>query len=275
MGWRGLVRSSETPCVRLEDPTLLTGAGKYVDDLEQAGMAHVVFVRSPVAHGTITSIDVERRRGDAGRRRRVLGSRRGRPRPGPVPGLPDDAGRASTARSSPRTACASSATSWPPSSPRRGRRPSTPPRRSSSTTTRCPSSTIAGGRAGARRADRCSPSTAPTCASPPTFGDDVDPLEGADAVAEVDDGQPAARRRADGEQRHRRRARRADGGLTCWVSHQAPHAAHARHGAGARAGARRSCASCARGSAAGSARRPRCTSSTSSPRRRPGRSAAR
>ena len=32
----------------------------------------------------------------------------------------------------------------------------------------------------------CSPSTARTCASAPTFGeDDVDPLEGADAVAEV------------------------------------------------------------------------------------------
>src|SRR5262245_60484963 len=43
---------------RLEDPTLLTGAGKYADDLVEPGMAHVVFARSPVAHGTITSIDV-------------------------------------------------------------------------------------------------------------------------------------------------------------------------------------------------------------------------
>jgi carbon-monoxide dehydrogenase large subunit len=43
---------------RLEDPTLLTGAGKYVDDMVEPGMAHIVFVRSPVAHGTITSIDV-------------------------------------------------------------------------------------------------------------------------------------------------------------------------------------------------------------------------
>ena len=46
------------PVVRLEDPTLLTGAGKYVDDLTEPGDAHVVFVRSPVAHGTIRSIDV-------------------------------------------------------------------------------------------------------------------------------------------------------------------------------------------------------------------------
>jgi carbon-monoxide dehydrogenase large subunit len=42
---------------RLEDPTLLTGAGKYVDDLVEANAAHVAFVRSPVAHGTITSVD--------------------------------------------------------------------------------------------------------------------------------------------------------------------------------------------------------------------------
>ena len=32
---------------RLEDPTLLTGSGKYVDDLVEPNMAHVVFVRSP------------------------------------------------------------------------------------------------------------------------------------------------------------------------------------------------------------------------------------
>lgn len=46
------------PVVRLEDPALLTGAGKYSDDLTFPGMCHVAFVRSPVAHGTITSVDV-------------------------------------------------------------------------------------------------------------------------------------------------------------------------------------------------------------------------
>ncbi len=46
------------PVVRLEDPTLLTGAGKYVDDLEAAGAAQVVFVRSTVAHGDLRSVDV-------------------------------------------------------------------------------------------------------------------------------------------------------------------------------------------------------------------------
>ncbi|NNE10634.1 MAG: xanthine dehydrogenase family protein molybdopterin-binding subunit, partial [Ilumatobacter sp.] len=42
---------------RLEDPTLLTGEGKYVDDLVEPGMLHMAFVRSPVAHGTIESVD--------------------------------------------------------------------------------------------------------------------------------------------------------------------------------------------------------------------------
>jgi carbon-monoxide dehydrogenase large subunit len=44
--------------LRLEDPTLLTGEGKYVDDLIESGMLHVSFVRSTVAHGNLVSIDV-------------------------------------------------------------------------------------------------------------------------------------------------------------------------------------------------------------------------
>ena len=44
--------------LRLEDPTLLTGDGKYVDDLRETGMLHVALVRSPVAHGDISSIDI-------------------------------------------------------------------------------------------------------------------------------------------------------------------------------------------------------------------------
>ena len=35
--------------VRLEDPTLVTGTGQYVDDLEAADAARVVFVRSSLA----------------------------------------------------------------------------------------------------------------------------------------------------------------------------------------------------------------------------------
>ena len=44
--------------LRLEDPTLLTGEGKYVDDMVEPGMLHVSFVRSTVAHGNVVSVDV-------------------------------------------------------------------------------------------------------------------------------------------------------------------------------------------------------------------------
>ena len=44
--------------LRLEDPTLLTGDGKYVDDLVEPGMLYVALVRSPVAHGTLNSIEI-------------------------------------------------------------------------------------------------------------------------------------------------------------------------------------------------------------------------
>ena len=44
--------------VRKEDPALLTTGGNYVDDITVEGALHVVYVRSMVAHGNITSIDV-------------------------------------------------------------------------------------------------------------------------------------------------------------------------------------------------------------------------
>src|SRR3954466_4686837 len=45
--------------VRLEDPTLLVGEGKYVGDLVEPGMLHVAFVRSTVAHGKLLSVDTK------------------------------------------------------------------------------------------------------------------------------------------------------------------------------------------------------------------------
>ncbi len=44
--------------LRLEDPVLLTGEGKYVDDLVEVGMLHVAFARSTIAHGELVSVDV-------------------------------------------------------------------------------------------------------------------------------------------------------------------------------------------------------------------------
>ena len=36
---------------RVEDDRLLRGQGRYVDDIELAGMLHAAVLRSPVAHG--------------------------------------------------------------------------------------------------------------------------------------------------------------------------------------------------------------------------------
>jgi carbon-monoxide dehydrogenase large subunit len=43
---------------RREDPRLIQGHGTYVDDMKIAGMQHLAFKRSDVAHGRIKSIDV-------------------------------------------------------------------------------------------------------------------------------------------------------------------------------------------------------------------------
>jgi carbon-monoxide dehydrogenase large subunit len=45
------------PVARVEDPRLLTGRGRFVDDIMLPGMLHAAFVRSPHAHARIASID--------------------------------------------------------------------------------------------------------------------------------------------------------------------------------------------------------------------------
>ena len=52
--------------VRKEDPALLTSGGTYVDDIVVDGALHVVYVRSMVAHGEITSIDTSEARNAPG-----------------------------------------------------------------------------------------------------------------------------------------------------------------------------------------------------------------
>ena len=42
---------------RVEDPALLQGAATYIDNLALADKAHVVFVRSSVAHARLASVD--------------------------------------------------------------------------------------------------------------------------------------------------------------------------------------------------------------------------
>jgi carbon-monoxide dehydrogenase large subunit len=47
-----------TRVLRVEDPDLLTGKGTYIGNLRVPGLTHAAFVRSPVAHARIVSIDV-------------------------------------------------------------------------------------------------------------------------------------------------------------------------------------------------------------------------
>jgi len=48
------------PIKRLEDPRLLVGGGRFVDDLVRSGMAHAVIVRSPHAHARVRRVDGRR-----------------------------------------------------------------------------------------------------------------------------------------------------------------------------------------------------------------------
>ena len=52
--------------LRREDPDLLTGAARYVGDMDPPGTVHVVFVRSVTAHARIVSVDTEAARSAPG-----------------------------------------------------------------------------------------------------------------------------------------------------------------------------------------------------------------
>jgi aerobic carbon-monoxide dehydrogenase large subunit len=43
---------------RSEDPRILTGGGRYVDDIKLPGMLHAAFLRSPLAHARVTGVEV-------------------------------------------------------------------------------------------------------------------------------------------------------------------------------------------------------------------------
>lgn len=47
------------PVRRVEDHRLITGQGRFVDDMSLEGMLHAVFVRSIEAHGAIRSVDLD------------------------------------------------------------------------------------------------------------------------------------------------------------------------------------------------------------------------
>jgi carbon-monoxide dehydrogenase large subunit len=213
------------PVVRLEDPTLLTGAGKYVEDLTEPGTAHVVFARSPIAHGTIRSIDVSGAEGMPGVVA-VYSAADGRDLGlapfQAFPMIPAELNRpvfakdrvrfvgdivaAVVAETRPQAVDAAEAIEV-----EYDRLPVV----TSSSAALAPDAPVV------------FPEHGSNVCFTTTFGDDVDPLEDADAVAEVT---MVTQRLAGvpiecngfvavpGE---------PNGGLTCWVSHQAPHGAHA------------------------------------------------
>ena len=51
---------------RLEDPHLIRGAGRYVDDVQPAGCLHAVFLRSHLAHATIQRLSLDAARAAPG-----------------------------------------------------------------------------------------------------------------------------------------------------------------------------------------------------------------
>jgi carbon-monoxide dehydrogenase large subunit len=52
--------------LRLEDRPLLLGTARFVDDIHKPGLSEAVFLRSPVAHGLVRSIDASAARAIAG-----------------------------------------------------------------------------------------------------------------------------------------------------------------------------------------------------------------
>src|SRR5438105_15578115 len=58
--------------LRKEDPRFLTGAGRYVENLELEGALHAVFVRSPLPHARINGIDTSMVEASIGDGPRVL-----------------------------------------------------------------------------------------------------------------------------------------------------------------------------------------------------------
>src|SRR5262245_39196 len=51
------MRLPSAPVKRVEDPRLLTGQGRFLDDVRLTGMLHAAFARSPHAHARLLSVD--------------------------------------------------------------------------------------------------------------------------------------------------------------------------------------------------------------------------
>ncbi len=127
---------------RKEDPRLITGRARYIDDISLPGTLWASLVRSPEAHAKIVSIDTSAASARPGMHARVHRARTWPiwaarcPWPGPRPGSrwpTPSTGRWPAGRST------MSAIPWPWSSARIATRSRTRPRTCSSSTSRCPS----------------------------------------------------------------------------------------------------------------------------------------
>src|SRR4051812_26435320 len=62
------------PRTRVEDPRLVAGQGRYVEDIQLPGMVHMVLVRSPYPHARIVRVNAEAARAASGVRLVLVGA---------------------------------------------------------------------------------------------------------------------------------------------------------------------------------------------------------
>ena len=207
---------------RLEDPTLLTGSGKYLDDMAPVGTLHVTFVRSTQAYAKVLSVDVSAAEAMPGVKAVYhAGNDLGLPSFQGFPMMPATLNRPIFAKdvvrfvgdivaavvATSKSAAADAAeavvveyeTLKAIVTPQQGLLPDAP---------------------------ILFPEHGSNVCFGTDHGQDVDPFEGADAIAEVTmvsqrlAGAPMENNGILAEPGER------PGTLTCWVSHQAPHSAH-------------------------------------------------
>jgi len=208
--------------LRVEDPTLLTGQGKYVDDLVETGMLHLALVRSSVAHGTIDSVDL----GDAASMPGVVGvfhaggNDLGMPAMQGFAMLPPDFNRPIFASDRVRHVGDIIAAVVADS------RAHADDAADAITVDITPMQAIVTAADGLKEAaPLLFPDTGSNVCFATEFGKDGgDPCEGADTVAEV----TMVSQRLAGVPMETNGvvAKPEDGGLTMWISHQAPHSIH-------------------------------------------------
>ena len=193
---------------RVEDRELITGESTYVGNLRLAGLLHLAFVRSPIAHGRITGIDTAEAAAAPG----VVAVFTAADLDLPAHhGLMVAQPGACRGRRWPPTGCASSARPSPSSWPRRRPPRSTPPSSWRSTTTRCPRWSTRRPRSRRARAAAVRGPRHNLAAGQRADPDDADRAGRRRGRRAGPDGQPAARGHADGGQRDRGAARRLRG----------------------------------------------------------------